>query len=78
MTLLIEPEIGVPFSDDISLVDLKERAAAAGNTAQKLAEHGLDLEPTKEDEDIAAKLAVAYADDPEKTSKAASTRKTAV
>ena len=78
MTLLIEPEIGVPFSDDISLVDLKERAAAACNTAQKLAEHGLDLEPTKEDEDIAAKLAVAYADDPEKTSKAASTRKTAV
>ena len=78
MTLLIEPEIGVPFSDDISLVDLKERAAAACNTAQKLAEHGLDLAPTKEDEDIAAKLAVAYADDPEKTSKAASTRKTAV
>ena len=77
MTLLIEPEIGVPYSDDISLVDLKERAAAACNTAQKLAEHGLDIEPSKEDEDVAAKLAVAYADDPEKTSKITSTRKTA-
>ena len=29
-------------------------------------EHGLDLEPTAEDEDVAAKLAVSYADDPEK------------
>ena len=77
MTLLIEPEIGVPYSDDISLVDLKERAAAACSTAQKLAEHGLDIEPSKEDEDVAAKLAVAYADNPEKTSKIASTRKTA-
>jgi hypothetical protein len=77
MTLLIEPEIGVPFSDDMSYVDLKERAAAACNTALKLAEHGLDIEPTQEDEDVAAKLAVAYADNPEKTSKKASTRKTA-
>lgn len=77
MTLLIEPEIGVPFSDDMSYVDLKERASAACNTALKLAEHGLDIDPTQEDEDVAAKLAVAYADDPEKTSKKVTARKTA-
>ena len=75
MTLLIEPEIGVPFSDDMTFVDLKERAEAACNTAVKLAEHGLEVDPTQEDEDVAARLAVAYADNPEKTSKKASTRK---
>ena len=37
-----------------------------------MAEHGLDITPTKEDKDVAAKLAVAYADNPEKTSKKAS------
>ena len=77
MTLLIEPEIGVPFSDDMTFVDLKERAEAACNTAVKLAEHGLEIDPTQEDEDVAARLAVAYADNPEKTSKKVTTRKAA-
>jgi len=77
MTLLIEPEIGVPLADDMPNVDLKERAEAACNTALKLAEHGLDLEPTVEDEDAAAKLALAYADDPEKTSKKVTAKKAA-
>jgi len=74
MTLFVEPEIGVSFSDDIPNVDLKERAQAACNTALELAEHGLDLEPSAEDEDVAARLAVAYADDPERTSKKASAK----
>jgi len=77
MTLLIEPEIGVPFSDDMTFVDLKERAEAACSTAVKLAEHGLEIDPTQEDEDVAARLAVAYADNPEKTSKKVTTRKAA-
>ena len=77
MTLFIEPEIGVPFTDDTPNVDLKERAEAACSTAQKLAEHGLDIEPTGEDEDTAAKLALAYADNPEKTSKKVTTKKAA-
>mgnify|MGYP003131789188 CR=1 FL=1 len=77
MTLLIEPEIGVPLADDMPNVDLKERAEAACNTALKLAEHGLDLDPTVEDEDAAAKLALAYADDPEKTSKKVTAKKAA-
>ena len=36
MTLFIEPEIGVPLSNDTPNVDLKERAEAACNTALKL------------------------------------------
>lgn len=75
MSLTIVPELGVPFSPEESYMDLKVRAEAACNTALELAEHGLDIEPTKEDKDVAAKLAVAYADDPEKTSKKASSKK---
>lgn len=69
MTLQLEPELGVPISDKILRVDLKERVKSAANTSLELAEHDLDLEPTKDDKDIAAKLAIAYADDPETTSK---------
>ena len=77
MTLIVEPEIGVPHVEDVPNVDLKERAEAACNTALQLAEHGLDLEPTAEDEDTAARLAIAYADDPEKTSKKVTAKKAA-
>ena len=75
MSLTIVPELGVPFSPEESYMDLKIRAEAACNTALELAEHGLDIEPTKEDKDVAAKLALAYADDPEKTAKKASSKK---
>ena len=77
MTLHIEPEIGVPIDADTPYEDLKERAEAACNTAEELAEHGLDIEPTREDKDVAAKLAVAYADDPETTSKKVTTKRAA-
>jgi len=77
MALVLEPEIGVPYSDKIPYMDLRARAEAACNTATMLAEHGLDLEPTSEDEDIAAKLALAYADNPEKTSKKVTTKRAA-
>ena len=72
MTLTIDPELGVPLSEEESSPDLKNQVEAASNTALELAEHGLDITPTKEDKDVAAKLAVAYADNPEKTSKKAS------
>ena len=77
MTLHIEPEIGVPIAADTPYEDFKERAEAACNTAEELAEHGLDIEPTREDKDVAAKLAVAYADDPETTSKKVTTKRAA-
>jgi hypothetical protein len=77
MTLHIEPEIGVPIDADTPYEDLRERAEAACNTAEELAEHGLDIEPTREDKDVAAKLAAAYADDPETTSKKVTTKRAA-
>jgi hypothetical protein len=69
MNLLIEPELGVPFSADTPYMDLKARAEAACNTAVHLAEHGLDLTPLKEDKDTAASLATEYAENPEAVSK---------
>lgn len=69
MDLMLEPEIGVPYSDKVPYLDLRARAEAACNTASMLSKHGLDITPTAEDEDTAAKLALAYADNPEKTSK---------
>lgn len=74
MTLLITPEIGVPFSDEASYEDLRLRAEAACNTALVLSEHGLDVAPTKEDKDVAAKITAAYAENPERTSKKATTK----
>ena len=72
MTIVVEPELGVPMTEGKPPVDLKDRVEAAANTAKELEEHGLELEPTKEDKDVAAKLVTAYADNPEKTSKKAS------
>jgi hypothetical protein len=77
MTIKLEPETGVPLFDDDPAVDLSVRARAAKTTALELAEHGLELKPSKEDEDVAAKLAIAYADDPEKTSKKATNKRMA-
>ena len=75
MTIKIEPEIGVPLFDDDPAVDLTVRTQAARTTALELAEHGLELKPNKEDEDVAAKIALAYADDPEKTSQKATPKR---
>ena len=75
MTIKIEPEIGGPLFDDDPAVDLTVRTQAARTTALELAEHGLELKPNKEDEDVAAKIALAYADDPEKTSQKATPKR---
>lgn len=74
MTIKLEPETGVPLFDDDPAVDLSVRARAAKTTALELAEHGLELKPSKEDEDVAAKLAIAYA---EKASKKATNKRMA-
>jgi len=65
----IEPEIGVPMGDAVGAMDLAARAEVMANTVEHLSQHGLHVEPNKEDEDVAARLAMAYAEDPEKTSK---------
>jgi hypothetical protein len=69
MTVMLQPEVGIPISADMPYLDLKVRAEAACNTALLLAEHGLDITPNKEDKDVAAGIAIDYAENPEKTSK---------
>jgi len=75
MTILIEPEVGVEKPAELSSVDLKTRTEAAANTASELDKHGLDLNLTAEDKDVAAKLTTAYADNPSSTSKKVTNKK---
>ena len=77
MSILVEPELGVAIPDESPFVDLSQRTDAASETAKELAAHGVDVEPTKEDKDTAAKLVTAYADDPEATSKKVTDKKIA-
>ena len=77
MKLILEPEIGVPYSDKIPYMDLRARVEAACNTASTLSEHGLDLTPSSDDDFLASTLAVAYADDPEKASKQVTNKRAA-
>jgi hypothetical protein len=69
MTIELMPELGVEITPDMTYIDLRERAEAACRSALLLEKHGLDLEPTAEDKEAAAKLTSAYAEDPERTSK---------
>ena len=75
MSLEIEPEVGVAISEKAPNLDLRTRVEAASATAAMLSEHGLEVEPTAEDNNIAAKLTLAYADDPEKTSRKVSAKR---
>ena len=77
MSILVEPELGVAIPDESPFIDLSQRTDAASKTAKELADHGLDVEPTKEDKDTAAKLVTAYADNPETTSKKVTDKKIA-
>tara|TARA_B100000131_G_scaffold240066_1_gene232349 strand:- start:6745 stop:7353 length:609 start_codon:yes stop_codon:yes gene_type:complete len=77
MTLHVKPEVGVEIPESEPILDLKDRADAAANTVMDLAEHGLEVEPTKEDQDNAAKLVAAYAEDPENTSKKVTSKRAA-
>tara|TARA_R110000787_G_scaffold12673_2_gene40727 strand:+ start:63 stop:695 length:633 start_codon:yes stop_codon:yes gene_type:complete len=77
MTLHVKPEIGVEIPESEPVLDLKDRTGAAANTVLELAEHGLDVELTKEDRENAAKLVSAYAGDSENTSKKVTAKRAA-
>ena len=75
MALEIEPEIGVPIPDKDPKLDLTTRGRAELETANVRKKDGVEIEPTAEYNEIAAKLSLAYADDPEKTSKKVSNKR---
>lgn len=72
--MVLTPDLGVPISPETPYLDLRERAAAACAAAEAL---GLDVDPTPEDVENAAKLVTAYAADPESTSKQVTTQRAA-
>lgn len=76
MSIHIEPEGGIPIPPPIKSRDLKDSASAASKTVELLSEHGLDVSVTSDDKDVSAKLAMAYAADPVKTSKKATPTRT--
>ena len=72
--IILEPEIGVPFSPNVPYVDLRKRALAACATAEQLRQAApLDDAPyamlTVAEAETAAALTLAYAEDPVSTSK---------
>ena len=69
MTIHIEPERGVPTRKAPDMKDLAIKTSAAAKTVEYLHANGLEVEATSEDKDNAAALAVAYAENPHKTSK---------
>ena len=77
MTITAEPERGVELQPNLPEMDLRVRAEASKNTANELSKHGLDLNPDAEDKDVAAKLTIAYAENPDNTSKKATNNKMA-
>jgi len=77
MAIHIEPEKGVARRTPPKIKDLAVKASAAAKTAELLHENGLEIKPNAEDKDVAATLAVSYAEDPEKTSKAATQKRVA-
>jgi len=77
MTLQVEPEIGIPVEDEQKLMELPDRLDALAKTVEELEKHGLDTTPTVEDEDVAATLLDAHAQDPEKTQKMVTTKRAA-
>jgi len=77
MAIHIEPEIGVAKRTPPKIKDLAVKASAAARTAEFLHESGLEIKPNQEDRDVAAALAVSYAEDPDKTSKAATPKRVA-
>jgi hypothetical protein len=77
MTMNAIPELGVPLEDEVKHIPLPERADALGKTVDELEKHGADLEPDEVDKEVAATLATAYAQDPDKTSKKVTNKRAA-
>ena len=77
MALNIEPDFDVPLpgmdTEEVSKKHLQARLSAAAMTASMLAQHGLSIEPTREDKSTAAGIAASYAHNPTNTSKNTST-----
>lgn len=77
MSIHVIPDKGIPIPPVVPYVDLRKRASAACDTANLLQAHGLVIEEDDFTNQIAASLSLAYAADPEKTSKTVNHTRTA-
>jgi len=67
--MLITPDIGVEITPEINFSNLHDLAEFGANTAELLHKNGLELDKSRENEEVAAQLATAYAADPIGTAK---------
>ena len=77
MTIAVDVQTNVPVPTDNPSIPLTERIAAAAETTKLLAEHGLEIEASNADRNNAAAIATAFAEDPVRTAKKATPRRTA-
>ena len=77
MTIAVDVQTNVPVPTDNPSIPLTERIAAAAETTKLLAEHGLEIEANNADRNNAAAIATAFAEDPVRTAKKATPRRTA-
>ena len=77
MTIAVDVQTNVPVPADNPSIPLADRIAAAAETTKLLAEHGLEIEASNADRNNAAAIATAFAEDPVKTAKKATPRRTA-
>ena len=77
MTITVDVQTNVPVPTDNPSIPLTERIAAAAETTKLLAEHGLEIEASNADRNNAAAIATAFAEDPVRTAKKATPRRTA-
>jgi len=73
MTMVLTPEIGVPYCPNVPYMDLRDRAVAACATAKMLGTYGLDIIPSFDDIDTAQDLLMQHATDPHAAAKAMTT-----
>jgi len=77
MTLNLIPELGVPLEDEAKQLPLPKRTAALAKTVTELEGHGLNTTPDEDDKEVAAILATAYAQEPDKTSRKVTNKRAA-
>jgi len=77
VTIAVDVQTNVPVPTDNPSIPLTERIAAAAETTKLLAEHGLEIEANNADRNNAAAIATAFAEDPVRTAKKATPRRTA-
>ena len=78
MTIHVSPDIDIPLPDAAAKIDATIRISGAAETTKMLADHGLEIEITSEDKEVAAQVALGYAEDPTTAVKKLTTKKAAM